>query len=74
MPNLNYNFYNPKYFIDKFLIYCKKFYNETGIIPSFQTINENNTFNNLPLLDFNFIAAYFYKFRNFIQNIFNLLF
>ena len=46
---------NEKYFIDKFLMYCKKFYNETGIIPSFQTINENNTFNNLPLLDFNFI-------------------
>ncbi len=43
------------YFKRKFENYCKNFYSENGIIPSFQTINENHIYENLPLFDENFI-------------------
>ncbi len=48
-----------KYFKNKFLNYCKDFYLENGIIPSFPTINENLINKNLPLIDDNFIKFNF---------------
>ena len=45
------------YFKQKFKDYCKNFYYDNGIIPSYQTINENLICENLPLFNENFIKT-----------------